>query len=71
MPFEITGEITDIETIAVGGSIRILPLLRGRYGPGRWRKKGGCDGSLIWWYDPSCRDTLVRGARYWQEESGL
>jgi len=47
MPFEITGEITDIETIAVGGSIRILPLLRGRYGPGRWRKKGGCDGSLI------------------------
>ena len=41
MPFEIIGEITDIETIAVGSSIRILPLLRERYGPGRWRKLKG------------------------------
>lgn len=41
MRFEIVGEITDIETIAIGRSIRILPLLRKRYGSGRWRKLKG------------------------------
>ena len=41
MRFEIVGLITDIETIAVGKGIRILPLLRKRYGPGRWRKLKG------------------------------
>jgi len=41
MSFEIVGEITDIETIATGSGIRILPLLRKRYGPGRWRKLKG------------------------------
>jgi hypothetical protein len=41
MPFEIVGEITDIETIATGSAIRILPLLRKRYGKGRWRKLKG------------------------------
>lgn len=41
MKFEIVGEITDIETIAVGSGIRILPLLRKRYGKGRWRKLKG------------------------------
>lgn len=41
MPFEIIGEITSIETIAVGHNIRLLPLLRRRYGPGRWRKLKG------------------------------
>jgi hypothetical protein len=41
MQFEIVGEITDIEPIAIGTSIRILPLLRRRYGPGRWRKLKG------------------------------
>ncbi|MEW5766215.1 MAG: hypothetical protein AB1797_01140 [bacterium] len=39
--FEIIGEITDIETIAVGSSIRILPLLQEQYGSGRWRKLKG------------------------------
>lgn len=38
MDFEIIGEITEIETIAAGSSIHILPLLRKRYGPGRWKK---------------------------------
>jgi len=39
--FTVVGEIVDIETIAVGSSIRILPLLRKRYGQGRWRKLKG------------------------------
>jgi hypothetical protein len=41
MHFEIVGEITDIEPIAIGTKIRILPLLRRRYGRGRWRKLKG------------------------------
>lgn len=41
MNFEIVGEITDIETIASGSSIRILPALNKKYGKGRWRKKKG------------------------------
>jgi hypothetical protein len=39
--FEIIGDITDIETIAAGSSVRILPILRKRYGAGRWRKLKG------------------------------
>lgn len=41
MPFEIVGEITQVETIAVGSSIRDLPRLRRLYGRGRWRKLKG------------------------------
>ena len=41
MHFEIIGQITDVETIAVGSSIRILPVLRKQYGAGRWRKLKG------------------------------
>ena len=43
MEFELLSEISDIEIIAVGNSIRILPFLRKRFGKGRWRKlKGNC-----------------------------
>ena len=41
MPFEIVGEITQIETIAVGSRIRNLARLRRLYGRGRWRKLKG------------------------------
>ncbi len=41
MHFEIVGEITDLETIAIDTRIWILPLLRKRYGRGRWRKLKG------------------------------
>lgn len=41
MKFEIVSEIREIETIAAGGSIRVLHLLNKRYGKGRWRKKKG------------------------------
>ncbi len=41
MHFEIIGQITAVETIAVGDSIRVLSLLRKRYGSGRWRKLKG------------------------------
>jgi hypothetical protein len=41
MDFEIIGKITDIEIIAVGNKIRILPFLQEKFGRGRWRKLKG------------------------------
>jgi hypothetical protein len=41
MYFEVIGEITDIETIAVGSSIREIARLRKKFGIGRWRKLKG------------------------------
>jgi hypothetical protein len=38
MFFEIIGDITNFERIAVGGSIRDLARLRKSYGPGRLAK---------------------------------
>jgi len=61
MKFEIVGEIADIETIAVGSSIREIARLRKIYGTGRWRKLKGMatvclsDGTIceaeIHWYE--------------------
>jgi len=61
MHFEIVGEITDVETIAVGRGIRDLARLRKRHGPGRWRKLKGvttvrlASGRIRWaeihWYE--------------------
>ena len=41
MDFEIVGEIADVETFAVGSSIREIARLRKFYGRGRWRKRKG------------------------------
>ncbi len=41
MNFEIVGEITEVEVIAIGRRIRILRDLTKRYGKGRWRKLKG------------------------------
>ena len=59
MFFEVIGDITEIETIAVGRKIRDLARLRKTYGRGRWRKLKGialvrledgteCDAELHW-----------------------
>ena len=65
MSFEVLGEISEIETIAVGSKIRILPLLRKRYGKGRWRKlKGIANVSLL--------DGTIRLAEvHWFEAHGI
>jgi hypothetical protein len=62
-PFEILGEISNIETFATGTGIRERARLRRIYGRGRWRKRKGMarirlsDGSLhqaeIHWYEAS------------------
>lgn len=59
--FEIIGDISQIETIAVQSGIRDLKRLRKSYGQGRWRKIKGIatikflDGSLasaeLHWYE--------------------
>ena len=41
LPFEIVGEIGNVETIAVGGRIRDIMRLRKQFGFGRWRKLKG------------------------------
>jgi len=41
MTFEIIGEITDIEAIAVSGSIKDINRLKSHYGRGRWRNLKG------------------------------
>jgi hypothetical protein len=60
LKFEIIGDITNIEIIAVGNSIRELERLRKTYGSGRWRKLKGiatislddgtiCEAELHWY----------------------
>jgi hypothetical protein len=61
MPFEIVGDISEIETFAIGSGIREIARLRKSYGRGRWRKRKGIarvrlgDGSVhlaeIHWYE--------------------
>jgi hypothetical protein len=41
MYFEIVGEITGVEVIAIGGNIGDLMRLRRQFGLGRWRKLKG------------------------------
>jgi hypothetical protein len=38
---EVVGEITEIEVIAIGNSIRDLDRLQRKHGRGRWRKLKG------------------------------
>ncbi|MDQ3685867.1 MAG: hypothetical protein M3430_09725 [Acidobacteriota bacterium] len=61
MNFTIVGDISEVETIAVSNGIRILPVLRRRFGKGRWRKLKGVthvrltDGSIrlaeVHWFE--------------------
>ncbi len=63
--FEIISDITDVEPIAVGRSIRDLPRLRRRYGPGRWRKmKGVATIRLV-------NGQIRRAELHWYESHGL
>jgi hypothetical protein len=42
--FSVLGEISDVETFAVGRQNRELRRLRKQYGHGRWRKRKGPGG---------------------------
>ncbi len=65
MRFEIIGEITEIETIAVGNSIRDLDRLQRLYGIGRWRKLKGIASVEL----PD--GTLVTAELHWYEAHGV
>ncbi len=65
MPYEIVGEITSVEPIAVGSQIRDLPRLRRLYGRGRWRKLKGV--ALV-----RLRTGRIRKAElHWYEAHGI
>jgi len=63
--FEICGEVRNVETFAIGKSIRELPRLRKLYGKGRWRKrKGFADVKLP-------NGTMRKVELHWYEASGI
>jgi hypothetical protein len=65
MEFEIVGEIRDIQTVAVGGSIREIARLRKIYGRGRWRKLKGT--ATVHLSD----DTVHQAEVHWYEAHGI
>lgn len=65
MIFEVIGEITDIETIAVGRRIYDLTRLRKTYGAGRWRKLKGI--ALVRLEDGTETDAEL----HWYEAHGI
>jgi hypothetical protein len=64
MDFELLGSITEIETIAVGRSIRELARLRETFGVGRWRKLKGI--GLVRLPD----STVCKAELHWYEAHG-
>lgn len=65
MSFAIQGEITEIEVIAAGRSIRELARLNRVYGRGRWRKLKGV--AIIRFPDGRVRRAEV----HWYEAHGV
>ena len=65
MSFEIVGEISNIETIAVGSSIRENARLRKVYGVGRWRKLKGIATVRL------SNDAICKAEVHWYEAHGI
>lgn len=65
MTFDIVGEVTGIETIAIGPRIRDIARLRKYYGKGRWRKLKGIARIRL----PSGRMRLAE--LHWYEAHGI
>ena len=65
MFFEIRGELSGVETFAIGNSIRELPRLRKLYGKGRWRKRKGFAAVTL----PN--GTIRKAELHWYEASGI
>jgi len=65
MYFEIIGEITGVETFAIGAAIREVSRLRKLYGRGRWRKRKGFAQVRL----PD--GTIRRAELHWYEAHGI
>jgi len=63
--FAIIGDITDVQTVAVGRRIREIQRLKDCYGTGRWRKLKG--NALVRLSD----GTVCRAEVHWYEASGI
>lgn len=63
--FEVISDITDVEPIAVGRSIRDLARLRKQYGAGRWRKMKGVATICL------ASGQVRRAELHWYEAHGL
>ena len=65
MDFEVIGDITNIETIAIGKGIRDRARLQKQYGKGRWRKLKGVAQIRL-------SDATIRLAEiHWYEAHGI
>ena len=65
MDFELVGDPTEVERIAIGGGIRELSRLRRLYGKGRWRKMKGIARIRL-------KDSRIRVAElHWYEAHGI
>lgn len=64
-PFEIVGEIEDIEVIASGRGVHIRRYLERTYGKGRWRKMKGI--ALV----HLANGALVKAEIHWFEAHGI
>ncbi len=65
MTFEVLGDITDIEVIAVGRSVQIRRRLERMCGRGRWRKMKGL--AMVRLAD----DTIHKAELHWYEAHGI
>ena len=65
MFLEVIGEITDIETIAVGSSIQEIGRLEKAYGSARWRKLKGT--ATVRLFD----GTICKAELHWYEAHGI
>ena len=65
MDFSIIGDVTEVETFAVGSAIREIGRLRKQYGSGRWRKRKGVAHVRI------ADDTIRLAEVHWYEASGI
>jgi hypothetical protein len=63
--FELVGEISAIEVIAEGSSIRQLSHLQEAYGPGRWRKLKGTGRIRL------VDGTIAMAELHWYEAHGI
>jgi len=78
--FDVVGQITDVQTFAVGASIRELPRLKKVYGAGRWLKRKGvatvrlangsfCHAELHWYESPGIGRKELKIKRFLGERS--
>ena len=65
MFFKVVGEISQIETIAVGGGIKDIMRLRKQYGTGHWRKLKGTAEVLL----PG--GNIRKAELHWYETHGI